>query len=247
MSGSPHQLALEAQASDFAKDLAHTFSAFLGRDITFESTTTGSRVSVAPAEGSDLSVSVGDRKILSLAVSFRCEFDHRNDYLAIHTSDIKVFAGSRPNGEPLFRYDYVHSPKDHRPAAHIQVHAHRDQFTQAMTLAAVAGAKHRQLGKEDSFEVARMCTLHFPVGGARFRPCLEDVLHMIEIEFGATTGPEWAAARDTGREKFRRQQTGAVVRDCPSEAVRVLKQLGYKVEEPENGPTEDRVDRLRAF
>jgi hypothetical protein len=35
-----------------------------------------------------------------------------------------------------------------------------------------------------------------------------------------------------GRLAWRRLQTGVVVRDCPKEAVRVLEDLGYKIEPP---------------
>lgn len=104
-----------------------------------------------------------------------------------------------------------------------------------------------ELGPDSELEAARLSKIHFPMGGARFRPTMEDVLHMIEEEFGAVAGPGWQEILGSNRMEWRRQQTGAAVRDCPSEAVRVLKQLGYGVEDPSDGPVPDRTDPLTAF
>ena len=92
-----------------------------------------------------------------------------------------------------------------------------------------------------------MSRIHFPTGGHRFRPTLEDVLQMIEEEFGAKPGPTWRQVLRTNRVQWRRHQTGAAVRDCPSEAVRVLQELGYGVTPPAEGPVQDRDERLAAF
>ena len=92
-----------------------------------------------------------------------------------------------------------------------------------------------------------MSRIHFPTGGHRFRPTLEDVLQMIEEEFGAKPGPTWPQVLRANRVQWRRQQTGAAVRDCPSEAVRVLEELGYGVRPPAEGPAPDRDDRLAAY
>lgn len=70
---------------------------------------------------------------------------------------------------------------------------------------------------------------------------------MIEEEFGAKPGPTWPEVLHANRVRWRRHQTGAAVRDCPSEAVRVLEELGYAVGPPAEGPIQDRNDRLAAF
>ena len=74
----------------------------------------------------------------------------------------------------------------------------------------------------------RVSDLHFPVGGSRFRPCLEDVLDMVVRELGVDHQSDWRNALAVGRERWRRMQAAAVVRDA-SEAIRVLEQLGYDI------------------
>lgn len=236
-----------AHAEEFADELRVTLSRFYDRPIEVQATTSGTRITIRPAEDGDLALVVQGRRLLSLDFLYRCQFDHTNNYLAIHTSEVKVFAGPKPKGAPLFQYDYVRDQKSHLPSAHFQVHAHRDEFTQAMTLAAVARAKHRQLGRDGDFKSARLSSIHFPVGGSRFRPCLEDVLQMLATEFGVETPVGWRQQLELSRERYRRRQAGAVVRDCPSEAARVLRSLGYEVSPPRDGQLADRPDRLRAI
>ena len=68
------------------------------------------------------------------------------------------------------------------PAAHIHVHAHRDGLSHA--LGKTGSKTKRGKARAEAREVPRMADLHFPVGGHRFRPCLEDVLEMLVTELG---------------------------------------------------------------
>lgn len=237
---------LARRAESFSRQLADLTSAFTGTPVAFRALTrrTGERVVVEPCD--PVEVTIDGRALLSLEIKYLCRFDHVGEYLAVHDSTIKVHAGPRPKGDPLFRYEYVHDQSADLPAAHIHVHAHRDQFTAVMERAGHVGHARRQAKQPGDFEVARMAGLHFPVGGHRFRPGLEDVLQMLHVEFGADVGPDWESTLRSARETYRRNQTGAVVRDCPREAIRVLRELGCHVDEPDGG-LQDRVDRLQAF
>ena len=238
--------ALEHESQDFAKRISDAVSAFVGKTVPFKATSRGARFVVSDdTEG--IVIPVGDGGTLALEVNYRCELDQSGHYLKVLSSKVAVYAGSRPKGDPLFRFEYVHNQGHGLPAGHLHVHAHRDQFTRVMTLAAMSGAARRQVAPEAELEAARMSRIHFPTGGHRFRPTLEDVLQMIEEEFGANSGPTWPEVLRTNRVQWRRQQTGSAVRDCPSEAVRVLEQLGYAISEPFDGPAPDREDRLAAF
>jgi hypothetical protein len=61
--------------------------------------------------------------------------------------------------------------------------------------------------------------LHIPVGGSRFRPCLEDVIQFLIEECLFDSLPRWREAVEEGRASWRRIQARAVVRDFPREAI----------------------------
>lgn len=237
---------LEEHSQSFARRISDALSAFVGHTVPFKATSSGSRFVVSD-DTSGVVIPVGRGGTLALEVTFRCELDGAGLYLKVLSSKVAVYAGSRPKGDPLFRFEYVHNQDDGLPAGHLHVHAHRDQFTRVMTMAALSGAARRQVGPDSELEAARMSRIHFPTGGHRFRPTLEDVLQLIEEEFGASPGPTWHETLRINRVEWRRQQTGAAVRDCPSEAVRVLRELGYSVVIPDPGPAPDNEDRLAAF
>jgi hypothetical protein len=67
------------------------------------------------------------------------------------------------------------------------------------------------------------------------RPCLEDFLHFLVHEFQIDVLPDTSSVLAEGRERWRRRQVGALVRDAPDEAVRVLEELGYEVSPPATG------------
>ncbi|CAM2813274.1 MULTISPECIES: hypothetical protein [Dermacoccus] len=92
-----------------------------------------------------------------------------------------------------------------------------------------------------------MDELHFPLGGARFRPALEDVLQMLVEEFGVDAVDGWRKHLAQGRERWRRIQTRAVVRDAPDEAVATLRALGYLVTEPEGEVLDANIKRLQSI
>ncbi|GMA38299.1 hypothetical protein [Mobilicoccus caccae] len=238
---------LAAESDAFARRISDAVSAFVGRTVPFKSTSSGSRF-VVTDDTNGIVIPVGEVGTLALEVNYRCELDGAGRYLKVLSSKVAVYAGSRPKGDPLFRYEYVHDQGKGLPAGHVHVHAHRDQFTRVMTLAAVSGVSRRQAAPDAELEAARLSRIHFPTGGHRFRPTLEDVLQMIEEEFGVRPGTTtWPQVLRTNRIQWRRHQTGSAVRDCPSEAVRVLEELGYVVNPPATGPVQDREDRLAAF
>lgn len=180
--------ALEHESQAFAKRISDAVSAFVGKTVPFKATSRGARFVVSD-DTDGIVIPVGDGGTLALEVNYRCELDQSGHYLKVLSSKVAVYAGSRPKGDPLFRFEYVHDQGHGLPAGHLHVHAHRDQFTRVMTLAAMSGAARRQVAPEAELEAARMSRIHFPTGGHRFRPTLEDVLQMIEEEFGAKPGP----------------------------------------------------------
>ncbi len=144
----------------------------------------------------------------------------------------------------MFRYEYVRDPGRDHPGAHLQIHAHRDGISHAMSR--VGSSTRRARRRASSGDVPRMSELHFPVGGPRFRPCLEDVLGMLVSEFGVDCDDEGRETLASAREVWRRQQVRTVVRDAPTEAIASLVALGYTVTSPAQGQhPPDNTERLR--
>lgn len=91
-----------------------------------------------------------------------------------------------------------------------------------------------------------MSEIHFPVGGSRFRPSLEDVLEMLIDEFGVDSPSDFRENLRKGRIDWRQIQLKAAVRDDPASAVEALKALGYDIQLPpgDEGPSVNR-ERLQ--
>jgi hypothetical protein len=103
----------------------------------------------------------------------------------------------------VLHYDYVRDPGNEYPPAHLQVSGASPAFDSLCDRLGVA----TELGR-----------LHFPVGGKRFRPCLEDVIEMLIVE-GLVSGRDgWSDAVEEHRSRFHRIQLMAAVRRDPEAA-----------------------------
>ena len=87
--------------------------------------------------------------------------------------------------------------------------------------------------------------LRLPLGGARFRACLEDFIEFCIDQCGVESISGWQDMVQAGREPWHRTQLAAAVRDCAEEAVQALQQLHYTVIPQPEGPVPARVDKLR--
>lgn len=229
-------------AQEFATTISETVRALVPTCAPFTARAVGTRVTVEQSPATGIPLCVKRQPLLTLSVSFRCELDSSRRFLAVSSSSFKVFAGASAAGEPLFRYDYERQPSSQIPGAHLQVHAHRDAITWAMSQAGTATPRGRR--RAGANDVPRLAELHFPLGGHRFRPCLEDLLEMLVSELGVDSTAEGLEALRDGRERWRRQQARSVVRDAPGEAVALLEELGYEVTPPAPTPPGN-AERLR--
>lgn len=166
--------------------------------------------------------------------------DSSGRHLATDSSWLHVT--SKGDKAPLFRYEYVRDIQSGVPCAHLHVHGHRDEFAFAMQ----DGARGRPKARKRRHEVPRLAKFHFPLGGHRFRPCVEDILQAVVEEFCVDTVDGWRNAVDEGREEWRPLQLLAAVRDAPNVAVRALDELGYKIVPPDSVPA-DNQGRMRAY
>lgn len=196
-----------------------------------------------PDEG--ILLKVDSEPLLRVQASYRCSWDHVGEFLAVRRSTIAVLAEN--SEEPLFRYDFDADCDGKIPAAHLNVHGHRDELVFALM---GAGRQHRGKSRAASIRrgrIPRLATFHFPVGGYRFRPSLEDVLEIVIREFGVDTQDGWEQAVNRGRAAWRDKQLRAAVRDDPHPAAQALRRLGYNVTPSPDGAPGRRDERVLAL
>lgn len=210
---------IQQVAEEFVEELTGTLRDVLGGAVQpFELDFTeqnGEHRAAARTPKTGVPLSVGGRQILRLTVMYHLAHDSRRIYLKTEKSSVIVYPFG--SATPLFHYDYNHDAGGKSPAAHINVHAHRDEALYALYLSDRGRGKRRQRDA-DRGTAAKLADIHFPVGGHRFRPCLEDVLEMLVLEFGIDKEPRWRDAVTRGRERWRRNQLKAAIWDDPAAA-----------------------------
>lgn len=109
------------------------------------------------------------------------------------------------------------------PISHWNLFAERGTFSHLLSRAHSLGRvkNPHQLSK-----------LHFPTGGERFRPSLEDLLQFLIQECGFDARSDWKEALGTHRERWRRLQLRTAVRDLQQDAADVLRENGWSVAPP---------------
>ncbi|MGH9280666.1 MAG: hypothetical protein ACRD12_21560 [Acidimicrobiales bacterium] len=108
--------------------------------------------------------------------------------------------------EPFCRYDYEREKADGYPEAHLHVYGDTD---------AIDRCSRSPTSK-------RLGDLHFPVGGRRFRPALEDLIAFLVREGMAMGKPGWEVVVESHRQRFHRIQLKAAVRRDPDTARSML-------------------------
>lgn len=234
--------ALADQARRFAEEVRDLLSETVCESPVLELEEMSSRerlsVVIRSSKNAPPLLTVDSRPILKLEVSYRLCLAKDMRYLRTDQSTFQV--RSMAKGAPLFRYDYLASPQSSAvPSAHFQVHAHRDELLHAMYVSDRACSRPAQRKDLDPASPRGLQMIHFPLGGARFRPCLEDVIELLINEFGVDAQPGWQNAIRCGRIAWRHIQLAAAVRDDPETARSALQEL------TQDAPTaEDRLTRI---
>lgn len=205
----------------------------------------GKRVTVSTVDPAGLALRVDGQDVFRLKLHYHCELSESKDFLAVEASSFRLF--HKDVTEPLLHFDYVRKSSGSIPVAHINVHTDSEGFRRALADSGKERrAKKRRRRRGDD---GRASELHLPVGGHRFRPCLEDVLEMVIQEFGVDAGQEWRTSIRDGRVMWREYQLKAAVTDHPHAAIESLVGMGFEVSwpaDPEQQPSW-RYPRLEAY
>lgn len=139
---------------------------------------------------------------------------------------------------PVVRLEYEnHSTKP--PVSHWQFHAERGALSFIL-------ARTRQDGKYAGVPMS-LSALHFPTGGRRFRPGIEDFIQFLIQECGFDSMQGWRRVLEDSRELGRRFQVRTIARDYPAEVAEVLRQNGWSVHPPVNFDGWEATQALREF
>lgn len=152
-----------------------------------------------------------ERSELWMDVSFQLRLDAEREHLMVHKSFFGVFGGQQDK-RGLFHYDYERDKADGYPDAHLQVYADSGLFDRVNNPKTDGGRSFAQL--------------HFPVGGKRFRPCLEDVIEFLIVERLVQARDDYEKVLEAGREGFRRNQLLAAMRRDPGAVEMFMQRYG---------------------
>ncbi|PWI09926.1 hypothetical protein DIZ27_14600 [Streptomyces sp. NWU339] len=150
---------------------------------------------------------------LWMDVSYQLRLDAEREHLMVQQSFFGVF-GSQDAKQGLFHYDYEREKADGYPDAHLQVYGNSDLFLALNDPRADSGRSLAQL--------------HFPVGGKRFRPCLEDVIEFLIVERLVEARDNHEKVLEVGREGFRRNQLLAAMRRDPGAVEVFVERYGMR-------------------
>jgi hypothetical protein len=85
----------------------------------------------------------------------------------------------------------------------------------------------------DATRIRKLRDLHFPVGGLRFRPTLEDVIEFVIHEEMVIPREGWEDAVKEHRARWTELQVKAAARRHPEHAAAALRACGWTVEPPD--------------
>lgn len=178
--------------------------------------------------------------VAGLSFRFQCSCRNENSWLQIDKSVIMITV--EPEHMLLFHYDYNRERTSETPGAHINIFGSNDAATRIM-LSCGKGLRSKNRRKKYINDGAfpTFSTLHFPVGGDRFRPGLEDMLQMAVYEFHIDVTDEWEKPLNYSRAEYRERQLKALVREYPDLAWDALTENGADLaKRPERPQRSDR-------
>ncbi|MEU8832379.1 hypothetical protein [Streptomyces sp900116325] len=211
---------LHSQARSFAKELQDALNGTICRDVRIGAVVRSlSGAGTAMTIGSGLSKSNptqptgfplrvdGKRPRAWMNLSFQVRMDDELTYLTIHSSYCGIFADEELEN-CLCHFDFERE-KERYTSAHLQVHGH----SPALALLNRGNDSKRTLDK-----------LHFPVGGKRFRPSLEDIIEFLIAERLVDAKAGYEEVLELGRERFQVKQLRAAMRRRPEIVEQFMKE-----------------------
>lgn len=232
---------LATRSLSFAQEIQALLDATLPGERTMVSVAAeGEERYVVRPDGEDpkdrrIALTVGGTRLADLSITLYQSLDRTGAFLKTTRTDFVVH--STLDRTPLLRLEYRADMRSD-PISHWQFHAERGAFTHFLS---IAHAMDRVRSPHD------LSKLHLPVGGERFRPCLEDVVEFLIRDCGVDHVGGWRQAVEDGRERWRRRQFKTSVRDLQEEAANVLRDHNWTVTPPDDGIPEEHLSSYRGW
>lgn len=241
--------AIDAQASEFASKITQIARLFGGPQTTdFVSDVMKGRggwLIEIHNHQDGFTLKADEDETFLVQATWTCTSDGAGRWLKVERSSFGVYFCSRPT-HPLFRYDFDAKYSARLPKAHIHFHVDHPDMNPSQpmkdteeSLTHLGGGSRRARSRRAKHGL-NVSDLHFPVGGTRFRPALEDVLLMMVEEYGVEP---WEVTPQQAVTELRRtilawrkSQVKAVVRDMPSLAIEYFESQGFKLVPDPEGP-----------
>ncbi len=148
------------------------------------------------------------------------EFDPEGVYLTMTQSTMSLYTSPDMEDDQLIvGIDYARNPGNQFPGAHLHVAGKRDDLDAIY------------LGNER--KTRKLRDLHFPVGGKRFRPTLEDLVEFTITEEMVDPRPGWEQVVKDHRARWEAIQVKAAVRRNQEDAADALREAGWDVNPPD--------------
>jgi len=212
-------------AKAFAAEMTETVQAVLPKSPVFQAMLVAPPhllISVFDAQQNvgRLPLFIRGKYVADWKLTMSVNWDHSGNYLKVLRSGFTLLANT--DKVPLVRYEFddnMHTA----PIAHWQFHAERGAFSHLLGFALAAGKDVKPYS---------LSSIHFPVGGARMRPGVDDLLEFLvkECAFDAVGG--WKGAILESRARYRTIQARTIARDMQPEVAEVLRAEGWTVTPP---------------
>lgn len=202
---------LPGQARRFAKELQETLNGTVCQHVRIAAVlrprsaagpvfTLGHGLSANnPTQPTAFPLRIDNKKPRSwMNLSFQVRLDDEGEFLTVHSSYCGIFTDESLE-TCLLHWDYERE-KEKYTSAHVQVYG----WSPALEALNQNNDQKRSLDK-----------LHIPVGGKRFRPCIEDAIEFLVTERLADGREGWQKRVEEGRNRYRRGQLLAMMRRYP--------------------------------
>lgn len=208
----------------FSQDILQTLDACLPGESVFSSKSPASEKTFRGAFQIEKGLKFKNNEHASLSCRYSLCLNSTGKHLAVESSWFKIQYKTRKKPVPIMRFEYDRKVRGQKPASHF--HFHTEMLPLALMFYSTG----------DHAKATTQSMIHYPMGGPRFRVCLEDIIELVIREFGAESQPGWEHVVQQGRKNYRAIQEETVIRQHLPRAITMLENMGYTITPPADSP-----------